>query len=50
MGSEFDGREEGAVRDRSTAETVAITPNPLPVDLHEPEGHLLKVSVPARHP
>jgi hypothetical protein len=37
-------------RDLAGNETIAITPNPLPVDLHEPEGHLLKVSVPIRHP
>jgi hypothetical protein len=36
------------VRDLAGNETVAITPNPLPVDLNEPEGHLLKVSVPVR--
>ena len=36
------------VRDLAGNETVAITPNPLPVDLHEPEGHLLRVSVPGR--
>ncbi len=36
------------VRDLAGNETVAITPNALPVDLHEPEGHLLKVSLPGR--
>jgi hypothetical protein len=36
------------VHDLAGNETVAITPNSLPVDLHEPEGHLLRVSVPAR--
>ena len=36
------------VRDQAGNETVAITPNPLPVDLHEPEGHLLRVAAPAR--
>jgi hypothetical protein len=36
------------VRDLAGNETVAITPNPLAVDLHEPEGHLLRVTVPGR--
>jgi hypothetical protein len=36
------------VRDLAGNETIAVTPNPLPVDLHEPEGHLLKVSVPGQ--
>lgn len=38
------------VRDLAGNEAVVTTPNALPVDLHEPEGHLLKVSVPVRHP
>jgi hypothetical protein len=36
------------VRDLAGNEAVAVTPQPLPVDLHEPEGHLLRVSVPGR--
>jgi hypothetical protein len=36
------------VRDLAGNETVAITPNALAVDLNEPEGHLLNVSVPPR--
>jgi hypothetical protein len=36
------------VRDQAGNEAIAATPNPLPVDLHEPEGHLLKVSLPVR--
>ncbi len=38
------------VRDLANNETVAITPNPLPVDLNEPEGHLMKISLPNRLP
>jgi hypothetical protein len=37
-------------RDLAGNETAVITPNPLPVDLHEPEGHLIDVSLPVRHP
>jgi hypothetical protein len=36
------------VRDLAGNEAVTVTPQPLPVDLHEPEGHLLRVSVPGR--
>jgi hypothetical protein len=38
------------VRDQAGNETVAISPTAQPVDLHEPEGHLLRVSMPARQP
>jgi hypothetical protein len=36
------------VRDQAGNETVAISPTAQAVDLHEPVGHLLRVSVPAR--
>jgi hypothetical protein len=36
------------VRDLAGNETVAISPTAQPVDLHEPEGHLIRVSVPPR--
>ncbi len=36
------------VRDLAGNETTVTTPSPLPVDLFEPEGHLVNVSVPAQ--
>ena len=36
------------VRDLAGNERIVMTPSPLPVDLHEPEGHIYRVSMPAR--
>jgi hypothetical protein len=38
------------VRDQAGNESVAVTPEPQLIDLTEPEGHLVNVSVPSRRP
>jgi hypothetical protein len=38
------------VRDLAGNEGVAVTPEPQLIDLTEPEGHLVNVSVPSRRP
>ena len=38
------------VRDQAGNESVAVTPEPQLIDLTEPEGHLVNVTVPARRP